>query len=121
MLWKFVFVCVRVTPPYNLPLRHYMPSKPVGLSVGDADADDDVLLPPPPPQEMQREHARQAFVQRDGGRSGAISALDFRDIMVTIRPHMLTPFVENCLVAVGVRVAAHLSVLWFSLSLYRPL
>ncbi|CAL8372068.1 unnamed protein product [Boreogadus saida] len=84
-----------------------MPSKPVGLSVGDADADDDVLLPPPPPQEMQREHARQAFVQRDGGRSGAISALDFRDIMVTIRPHMLTPFVENCLVAVAGGTTSH--------------
>uniref|UniRef100_A0A8C5C2T8 Solute carrier family 25 member 13 n=1 Tax=Gadus morhua TaxID=8049 RepID=A0A8C5C2T8_GADMO len=57
--------------------------------------------------EMQREHARQAFVQRDGGRSGAISALDFRDIMVTIRPHMLTPFVENCLVAVAGGTTSH--------------
>ncbi|XP_029587019.1 calcium-binding mitochondrial carrier protein Aralar2-like [Salmo trutta] len=51
--------------------------------------------------EMQLEHARQAFVQRDKAHSGSISALDFRDIMVTIRPHMLTPFVEESLVAVG--------------------
>lgn len=50
---------------------------------------------------MQLEHARQAFIQRDQAHSGSISALDFRDIMVTIRPHMLTPFVEECLVAVG--------------------
>ncbi|KAJ8403094.1 hypothetical protein AAFF_G00360100 [Aldrovandia affinis] len=49
--------------------------------------------------EMQLEHARQAFVQRDKARTGAITALDFRDIMVTIRPHMLTAFVEESLVA----------------------
>lgn len=57
------------------------------------------------PQEMQLEHARQAFIQRDQAHSGSVSALDFRDIMVTIRPHMLTPFVEECLVAVGVCLA----------------
>jgi len=50
---------------------------------------------------MQLEHARQAFAQRDKVKTGAITALDFRDIMVTIRPHMLTPFVEECLVAVS--------------------
>ncbi|KAJ8334204.1 hypothetical protein SKAU_G00398430 [Synaphobranchus kaupii] len=49
--------------------------------------------------EMQLEHARQAFVQRDKARTGTVTALDFRDIMVTIRPHMLTPFVEESLVA----------------------
>lgn len=53
---------------------------------------------------MQLEHARQAFAQRDRARSGTITALDFRDIMITIRPHMLTPFVEECLVAVSARV-----------------
>ncbi|CAL8297392.1 unnamed protein product [Lota lota] len=57
--------------------------------------------------EMQLEHARQAFVQRDGGRNGTISALDFRDIMVTFRPHMLTPFVEDCLVAVAGGSTSH--------------
>lgn len=50
---------------------------------------------------MQLEHARQAFAQRDKARTGTVTALDFRDIMVTIRPHMLTPFVEECLVAVS--------------------
>ncbi|CAL8294259.1 unnamed protein product [Merluccius merluccius] len=57
--------------------------------------------------EMQLEHARQAFVQRDKGHSGAITALDFRDIMVTIRPHMLTPFVEDGLVAVAGGSTSH--------------
>uniref|UniRef100_A0A667ZFE3 Solute carrier family 25 member 13 n=1 Tax=Myripristis murdjan TaxID=586833 RepID=A0A667ZFE3_9TELE len=57
--------------------------------------------------EMQLEHARQAFVQRDRAHSGSISALDFRDIMVTIRPHMLTPFVEECLVAVAGGSTSH--------------
>lgn len=59
---------------------------------------------------MQLEHARQAFIQRDQAHSGSVSALDFRDIMVTIRPHMLTSFVEECLVAVGFCLAP-----WFSL------
>ncbi|XP_043921862.1 calcium-binding mitochondrial carrier protein Aralar2 isoform X2 [Protopterus annectens] len=49
--------------------------------------------------EMQLEHARQAFIQRDKDKTGAITSIDFRDIMVTIRPHVLTPFVEECLVA----------------------
>uniref|UniRef100_A0A8D0CY58 Solute carrier family 25 member 13 n=1 Tax=Sander lucioperca TaxID=283035 RepID=A0A8D0CY58_SANLU len=57
--------------------------------------------------EMQLEHARQAFIQRDQAHSGSISALDFRDIMVTIRPHMLTSFVEECLVAVAGGSTSH--------------
>uniref|UniRef100_W5L544 Solute carrier family 25 member 13 n=1 Tax=Astyanax mexicanus TaxID=7994 RepID=W5L544_ASTMX len=57
--------------------------------------------------EMQLEHARQAFAQRDKARTGAISALDFRDIMVTIRPHMLTSFVEECLVAAAGGSTSH--------------
>ncbi|GAB5568554.1 calcium-binding mitochondrial carrier protein Aralar2 isoform X2 [Prionailurus iriomotensis] len=51
--------------------------------------------------EIQLEHAKQAFVQRDNARTGKVTAIDFRDIMVTIRPHVLTPFVEECLVAVS--------------------
>ncbi|XP_034150682.1 calcium-binding mitochondrial carrier protein Aralar2 isoform X2 [Esox lucius] len=57
--------------------------------------------------EMQLEHARQAFIQRDRTHSGSISALDFRDIMVTIRPHMLTPFVEESLVAAAGGSTSH--------------
>ncbi|XP_038597791.1 calcium-binding mitochondrial carrier protein Aralar2 [Tachyglossus aculeatus] len=49
--------------------------------------------------EIQLEHAKQAFAQRDSARTGKVTALDFRDIMVTIRPHVLTPFVEERLVA----------------------
>ncbi|XP_022536071.1 calcium-binding mitochondrial carrier protein Aralar2 isoform X2 [Astyanax mexicanus] len=50
-------------------------------------------------QELQLEHARQAFVQKDKKNSGMISALDFSDIMATIRHHVLTPFVEENLVS----------------------
>ncbi|KAK7125048.1 hypothetical protein R3I94_019188 [Phoxinus phoxinus] len=57
--------------------------------------------------EMQLEHARQAFAQRDKVRTGSVTALDFRDIMVTIRPHMLTPFVEECLVAAAGGSTSH--------------
>ncbi|XP_026768962.3 electrogenic aspartate/glutamate antiporter SLC25A12, mitochondrial isoform X2 [Pangasianodon hypophthalmus] len=51
-------------------------------------------------QELQLEHARQAFALKDKEKSGMISALDFSDIMSTIRHHMLTPFVEENLVSV---------------------
>lgn len=52
-------------------------------------------------QELQLEHARQAFAQKDKEKNGIISAMDFSDIMSTIRHHMLTPFVEENLVSVG--------------------
>ncbi|XP_060732508.1 electrogenic aspartate/glutamate antiporter SLC25A12, mitochondrial-like [Tachysurus vachellii] len=51
-------------------------------------------------QELQLEHARQAFAMKDKGKSGMISAIDFSDIMSTIRHHVLTPFVEENLVSV---------------------
>lgn len=49
------------------------------------------------------EHARQAFAQKDKKKIGTITALDFSDIMATIRHHMLTPFVEENLVSVSLR------------------
>uniref|UniRef100_A0A7M4F5W8 Solute carrier family 25 member 12 n=1 Tax=Crocodylus porosus TaxID=8502 RepID=A0A7M4F5W8_CROPO len=52
-------------------------------------------------QELQLEHARQAFAIKDKNKSGTITGLDFSDIMVTIRSHMLTPFVEENLVSVA--------------------
>ncbi|XP_034523869.1 calcium-binding mitochondrial carrier protein Aralar2 isoform X4 [Ailuropoda melanoleuca] len=57
--------------------------------------------------EIQLEHAKQAFVQRDNARTGKVTAIDFRDIMVTIRPHVLTPFVEECLVAAAGGTTSH--------------
>ncbi|KAM9385708.1 LOW QUALITY PROTEIN: electrogenic aspartate/glutamate antiporter SLC25A13, mitochondrial [Pholidichthys leucotaenia] len=53
-----------------------------------------------PKQRLTLEHMRQTFIQ-DQAHSGSISALDFRDIMVTIWPNMLTPFAEECLLAGG--------------------
>ncbi|KAF5927804.1 hypothetical protein HPG69_000710, partial [Diceros bicornis minor] len=57
--------------------------------------------------EIQLEHAKQAFVQRDNARTGKVTAIDFRDIMVTIRRHVLTPFVEECLVAAAGGTTSH--------------
>ncbi|XP_055468893.1 electrogenic aspartate/glutamate antiporter SLC25A13, mitochondrial [Psammomys obesus] len=57
--------------------------------------------------EVQLEHAKQAFVQRDSAKTGKVTAIDFRDIMVTIRPHVLTPFVEECLVAAAGGATSH--------------
>uniref|UniRef100_A0AAQ6ANS2 EF-hand domain-containing protein n=1 Tax=Amphiprion ocellaris TaxID=80972 RepID=A0AAQ6ANS2_AMPOC len=59
-------------------------------------------------QELQLEHARQAFAQKDKGKNGVISAMDFSDIMATIRHHMLTPFVEENLVSAAGGSTSHL-------------
>ncbi|KAJ3595302.1 hypothetical protein NHX12_004606 [Muraenolepis orangiensis] len=59
-------------------------------------------------QELQLEHARQAFAQKDHGKSGAISAMDFSDIMATIRHHVLTPFVEENLVSAAGGSTSHM-------------
>ncbi|XP_078451450.1 electrogenic aspartate/glutamate antiporter SLC25A12, mitochondrial-like [Lampetra fluviatilis] len=58
-------------------------------------------------QELQLEHARQAFALKDSNKSGTIPALDFNDIMLTIRPHMLSPFVEENLVSAAGGATAH--------------
>uniref|UniRef100_A0A2K6FS68 Solute carrier family 25 member 12 n=1 Tax=Propithecus coquereli TaxID=379532 RepID=A0A2K6FS68_PROCO len=66
-------------------------------------------------QELQLEHARQAFALKDKGKSGVISGLDFSDIMVTIRSHMLTPFVEENLVsAAGGSISHQVSFSYFN-------
>uniref|UniRef100_A0A8C7HLV4 Solute carrier family 25 member 12 n=1 Tax=Oncorhynchus kisutch TaxID=8019 RepID=A0A8C7HLV4_ONCKI len=59
-------------------------------------------------QELQLEHARQAFAQKDKSKSGTISAMDFSDIMATIRHHMLTPFVEENLVSAAGGSTSHM-------------
>ncbi|NXV19624.1 CMC1 protein, partial [Cepphus grylle] len=58
-------------------------------------------------EELQSEHARQAFSLKDKNKSGMITGLDFNDIMVTLRSHMLTPFVEENLVSVAGGTVAH--------------
>ncbi|XP_059896481.1 electrogenic aspartate/glutamate antiporter SLC25A12, mitochondrial-like [Gadus macrocephalus] len=59
-------------------------------------------------QELQLEHARQAFAQKDKKKSGSITALDFSDIMATIRHHMLTSFVEENLVSAAGGSTSHM-------------
>uniref|UniRef100_A0A4W5PTP9 Solute carrier family 25 member 12 n=1 Tax=Hucho hucho TaxID=62062 RepID=A0A4W5PTP9_9TELE len=59
-------------------------------------------------QELQLEHARQAFAQKDKNKSGTISAMDFSDIMATIRHHMLTLFVEENLVSAAGGSTSHM-------------
>ncbi|EHA98574.1 Calcium-binding mitochondrial carrier protein Aralar1 [Heterocephalus glaber] len=66
-------------------------------------------------QELQLEHARQAFALKDKSKTGMISGLDFSDIMVTIRSHMLTPFVEENLVsAAGGSISHQVSFSYFN-------
>uniref|UniRef100_A0A673CTX2 Calcium-binding mitochondrial carrier protein Aralar1-like n=1 Tax=Sphaeramia orbicularis TaxID=375764 RepID=A0A673CTX2_9TELE len=49
-----------------------------------------------------------AFAQKDKGKNGVISAMDFSDIMATIRHHMLTPFVEENLVSAAGGSTSHM-------------
>ncbi|NXG70807.1 CMC1 protein, partial [Baryphthengus martii] len=58
-------------------------------------------------QELQSEHARQAFALKDKNKSGMITGLDFSDIIVTLRSHMLTSFVEENLVSVAGGTVSH--------------
>ncbi|NXF61821.1 CMC1 protein, partial [Ciccaba nigrolineata] len=58
-------------------------------------------------QELQSEHARQAFALKDKNKSGMITGLDFGDITVTLRSHMLTPFVKENLVSVAGGTVSH--------------
>ncbi|XP_015724001.1 calcium-binding mitochondrial carrier protein Aralar1 isoform X1 [Coturnix japonica] len=58
-------------------------------------------------QELQSEHARQAFALKDKNKSGMITGLDFSDVMVTLRSHMLTPIVEENLVSVAGGTVSH--------------
>lgn len=60
-------------------------------------------------QELQSEHARQAFALKDKNKTGLITGLDFSYIMATIRQHMLSSFVEENLVSVSIK----LCVIWF--------
>ncbi|KAF0026434.1 hypothetical protein F2P81_021171 [Scophthalmus maximus] len=48
------------------------------------------------------------FLQKDKNKSGTITALDFSDIMATIRHHMLTPFVEENLVSAAGGSTSHM-------------
>ncbi|XP_078279430.1 electrogenic aspartate/glutamate antiporter SLC25A13, mitochondrial [Rhinoraja longicauda] len=57
--------------------------------------------------ELQKEHARQAFMLKDKDKSGSISVLDFKDIMITVRPHMVTQFVEQSLVPAAESTPTH--------------
>lgn len=52
-------------------------------------------------QNLQEEHARQAFDRFDKNHLGVINALEFRKIMTTIKSHLLTDYVESNLVSVG--------------------
>ncbi|CAG0893302.1 unnamed protein product [Cyprideis torosa] len=59
--------------------------------------------------DFHEEHAIQAFKRFDKGGTGFISALDFNEIMTSIKSHLLTPVVKNHLVAAaGLGSGGHL-------------
>eukprot|EP00118_Oscarella_pearsei_P020101 m.216509 g.216509 ORF g.216509 m.216509 type:complete len:702 (+) comp39870_c0_seq6:959-3064(+) len=52
-------------------------------------------------RDLQAERAKQAFVKSDVEKSGAISALSFRDVMKQTRSHLLSSYIDENLVTVG--------------------
>lgn len=53
--------------------------------------------------DFHEEHAKEAFKSKDPNGTGYISALDFLDIMVSVKKHLLTHDVKDNLVAVSTR------------------
>jgi len=51
-------------------------------------------------EDLQYEHATQAFHRCDSKSEGEISLVEFKQIMETIRPHLLTQFVQDKLISV---------------------
>lgn len=52
-------------------------------------------------QDFHEEHAWQAFRGRDNNSNGYISAKDFEEIMMSLKSHLLTPFVKENLITVS--------------------
>ena len=51
-------------------------------------------------RDLQMERAKQAFVRSDVEKSGAISAMAFRDVMKQTRSHLLSTYINENLVTV---------------------
>lgn len=51
--------------------------------------------------DFHEEYAMEAFHSKDPSGSGYISTLDFKDIMVKVKKHLLTPEVKDNIVAVS--------------------
>lgn len=56
--------------------------------------------------DIHEEYAMEAFKSKDPEGTGYISALDFQDIMVSVKRHLLTEDVKDNLVAVSIRAYA---------------
>lgn len=54
--------------------------------------------------DFHEEYAMEAFKSKDSAGTGYISPLDFQDIMVNVKNHLLTPDVKDNLVAVSEQV-----------------
>lgn len=52
--------------------------------------------------DFHEEYASEAFQSKDPSGSGYISPLDFQDIMIKVKKHLLTPEVQDNLVAVTI-------------------
>lgn len=53
-------------------------------------------------QDFHEEYAKMAFKRYDPEGTGFISALDFNDVIINAKSHLLTPDVKANLIAVGI-------------------
>ena len=67
-----------------------------------------------PLQNLQEEHARQAFDTFDKNNLGVIHALEFRKIMTTIKGHLLTGYCADNLVSVRIQKHTNKCGIWES-------
>lgn len=56
--------------------------------------------------DFHEEYASEAFQSKDPSGSGYISPLDFQDVMLRVKSHLMTPQVRDNLVAVSWRLAS---------------
>lgn len=57
--------------------------------------------------DFHEEHAIQAFKKKDKNKSGTISTVDFADIMLSVKSHLLSPYVRSNLAVSHLSSAGH--------------
>lgn len=57
--------------------------------------------------DFHEEHAIQAFKKKDRSKTGTISTVDFADIMLSVKSHLLSPYVRSNLAVSHLSTAGH--------------
>lgn len=71
-----------------------------------------------PFQDFHEEYAKVAFKKYDPEGTGFISALDFNDIILSVKSHLLTPDVKSNLIAVRIERISYIKIFLNNLKLF---